>query len=155
MQAASQNRHAIKVLEFAHQFVQGLRLNRRINRQLGCILFRLNAWHFCIVCSALSLGNKQTMWIGSQRGEQYICQRQAAASSPHLDEDGGCPRLGVAIETLNTLSNTNSAEGWVVLFQLRPFLPPPSHTHSIVKQKMCVIRAALNSSVRLSGVALF
>lgn len=41
------------------------------------------------------------MWTGLLlSGEQHTWRRQAAASSPHLDEDGGFPRLWVAIETL-------------------------------------------------------
>lgn len=71
--------------------------------------------HHYLLCS---VAWKPTTWTGLQRGEQHTWRRQATASSPHLDEDGGFPRLWVAIETLRT---QNSTGGCAALFHLGPF----------------------------------
>lgn len=55
-------------------------------------------------------------WFTERRATHWW--RQAAASSLHLDEDGGFPRLWVAIETLHTQNGTG---GWAALFHLVPF----------------------------------
>lgn len=51
----------------------------------------------------------------------------------------------------NPQQTANSTEGWAALFQLAPFLPPPSYSHTAQwSRRRCGVRAALKTRQNLS-----